>query len=353
MDVAGSSNPRVRLMDPQYHPKRLLSSQSVYSAIEALAGNKLAFCATSGTLRILCYHGVCEDELAEQPWIPQFFVTKSAFDAQLQYLRRNCKVLPLYDALLRLWENRLPRAAVSITFDDGYANNFSVAQILLKKYSIPATIFVATAYVESGELFPFDRLRLLLLYDESTRSRLNARLYLDNPMDFVSKQLCHPWELLARRLPPSVTESLRPLSRAELQMFDRSLIEIGSHTQHHCILTNERPYRRAQEIRGSIDSLEAWLKNPPRLFAFPNGQAADFDESDKTTLRHCGIPAALTTLPGLNRSNTDPFELRRFVVGLNHSPASVAAEVSGATFIFRTIRKFFESRPTESRHSLK
>jgi len=49
--------------------------------------------------------------------------------------------------------------SVAITFDDGHANNLHLAYPMLQKYQLPATIFLSSAYVESGEMYPFLKLK--------------------------------------------------------------------------------------------------------------------------------------------------------------------------------------------------
>jgi hypothetical protein len=50
----------------------------------------------------------------------------------------------------------LPDRCVAVTFDDVYENNYADAVPILGELEIPATVFVATAYIGSGEPFPFD-----------------------------------------------------------------------------------------------------------------------------------------------------------------------------------------------------
>src|SRR5262245_24984674 len=116
----------------------------VFEFFSRAGGDRLVWGLDRHRLRILCYHGVCDDHLAGQPWVPDFFVTASAFERQLQYLRRHARVLPLDEAARKLREGTLPPQAVSITFDDGYANNLHLACPLLVKYGLPATFFLSS-----------------------------------------------------------------------------------------------------------------------------------------------------------------------------------------------------------------
>src|SRR5205085_1443710 len=75
------------------------------------------------------------------------------FDAQMSILKRWFNVLPLKEALARLREGRLPMRAACITFDDGYADNATVAAPILRRHGLPATFFIATDFIDGGEMW--------------------------------------------------------------------------------------------------------------------------------------------------------------------------------------------------------
>ena len=153
----------------------------LYKSFSKLGGDRLIWKARSKYLRILCYHGICEDRLADQPWVPGFFVTASAFERQLEYLHHNACVLSLTESAARLRDGSLPPRCVSITFDDGYANNLSLAYPLLRKYKMHATLFLSSAYMESGELFPFLKMQLIRMSNRVNHDR--APSYKSDPLE--------------------------------------------------------------------------------------------------------------------------------------------------------------------------
>ena len=59
------------------------------------------------------------------------------FDAQLALLEHWFNILPLPDAIRGLREERLPPRPLTITFDDGYADNCTVALPILRHRIIP------------------------------------------------------------------------------------------------------------------------------------------------------------------------------------------------------------------------
>lgn len=314
----------------------------LYGLLAALQGDQLAAALDRGRLRILMYHGFCEDESAGQPWIPAYFVTRSQLAQQLAYLSRHWKILRFSEAVERLCQGELPPRVVCLTVDDGYANNLHIAQPLFQKYSAPATIFLASAYIESGDFYPFDRLRLIRAFAAPGLQPTNGYgeslpAYLNNPIDQVLRDAEPPWREILPKLTEAQRRELRPLTREELRQLDPRVIELGAHSHSHCILRNETPERRRSEIETSLDRVAEWTGRPAHLFSYPNGRQGDFNEADKEVLRARGVLAAVSTIPGANRVGQDPLELKRYPIGLFHDRNSFRAEVSGFRTLLRSV----------------
>ena len=93
-------------------------------------------------LLVLIYHRVLE---TPDPLAPRE-MTAQIFRWQMELLQRYANVLPMHDALRRLADGTLPRRAVCVTFDDGYADNERIALPILREFAIPATVFVTTGF---------------------------------------------------------------------------------------------------------------------------------------------------------------------------------------------------------------
>lgn len=305
----------------------------LYSSFSLTGADRLLWSLGQPRLRILCYHGICEDRLAGEPWMPHFFVKQSVFDQQLRYLSRNARVLPLSEAAARLHAGTLPPRSVCLTFDDGYANNLHLAYPLLQRYETPATIFVSTSYVESGDFFPFLKLKLV-------PSNPARPPYKSSPLDSVMQTVEPAWNDVRLRLTRDQQSALRALTVEETRAFDPLLVELGAHGHTHCILGNETASRRENEIRTSIRRIAGWIGRPVRLFSYPNGQAGDFNEADKGILRTEGIKAAVAGMAGANTSHADPFALRRYPLGLFHDgEGRFSAEVTGFRTALRSLSR--------------
>lgn len=312
--------------------KRLISR-----ALQGMGIERVAWHWNDPSLRILCYHGLCEDRLAAQAWMPGFFVTASAFRRQLEYLKKTAAVLPLSEAVVRMQNGSLPRRAVSITFDDGYANNLHLAAPLLAEYALPATVFLSSAYMESGELFPF--LKVKLIQSKIGRELPPAALpeYKTAPIDQLLEAAGRWWPRVKDTLSQAQIDTLRPLTVAEVRALDGALIELGAHSHTHCILRNETRERREMEILTSIAKVGEWAGRPARLFSYPNGQRDDFAASDKEVLKRRRIQCAVSGISGTNGAAADLLELRRYPVGLYHDETAFRAELTGFRTAWRTL----------------
>ncbi|WP_171903817.1 polysaccharide deacetylase family protein [Cellulosilyticum sp. I15G10I2] len=99
---------------------------------------------------VLMYHSFAETVPKSSQ---SSYVTTKLFEQQLQaLLKNNYTPVSFYD-LHQYIEGKagLPSKPIIITADDGYSNNYTHAYPLLKKYNIPATFFVSTAYVGINE----------------------------------------------------------------------------------------------------------------------------------------------------------------------------------------------------------
>ena len=97
---------------------------------------------------VLMYHRVSDltEAEARSPLMRDLTVAPKDFEEQIRYLVDNgFTFLLARDVEQAVREHRsLPEKAVAITLDDGYKDNFEHAYPILRKYNVPATIFLVT-----------------------------------------------------------------------------------------------------------------------------------------------------------------------------------------------------------------
>ena len=82
----------------------------------------------------------------------------SDFEKQMIYLKKTHEIFN-FKRLNQVFKEgkTLPKRTAIITFDDGYKNNYTEAFPILKKYNIPATIFLTTGHIETNNVFWWDK----------------------------------------------------------------------------------------------------------------------------------------------------------------------------------------------------
>src|SRR5207245_1286003 len=139
---------------------------------------------------------------------------------------------------------------------------------------VPATIFVATAFLDGDRPFPFD-----------------------------------DWQAAGSRWVPP--DSWRPLSTAQCsEMQAGGLIDLGSHTHTHAIF-RARPEAFVNDLRASLNKMSARFGLEQVPFSFPFGIA---DPDLIAAARRSGVLCGLTTQCELVRPWSDPFTWGRFNV---------------------------------------
>jgi peptidoglycan/xylan/chitin deacetylase (PgdA/CDA1 family) len=249
----------------------------------------------------------------------------------MEYLSTNFSILTLEEAVRMLQDRDMPEDAIAITFDDGYRDNFVNAFPILKKLSIPATIFLSTDAVESDRVIWHDRVfsafretRVPFIEGFSDQSRAYCLTSTDDKLkaqkDFLNfvRSQCNEERLrwldwLVEELQVTVGEEVPGLmlSWKEAQAMKTEGIAFGSHTVTHPILSRLPLKQVRREITQSKEIIERKLGSPITAFAYPNGSELDFNNCTKALLRDAGYKCAVTTQFGSNDFNQDLFELRR------------------------------------------
>ncbi len=99
------------------------------------------------------YHAVSDETL---PHVCHLYpvVPAADFEAALFYLKENNNFISYTQLHSHIFENAsLPPKAVHLSFDDGYAECFTVVRPLLLKHEIPCTFFLTTGLIDNQILF--------------------------------------------------------------------------------------------------------------------------------------------------------------------------------------------------------
>lgn len=276
-------------------------------------------------LSILIFHSVWPQA---DPLRPGDIIAED-FDRLMGFVAETFNVLPLTEAVERLATGRLLPRSLCITFDDGYADNHDVALPILTRWDLPATFFVATAFLNGGRMWndiviealrtaPGPELNLTHLglgnhtisswqaRREAVDKLLSALKYLP-----VSERMHQVTELVS--VAGDCNDKPLMMTSAQVRELHNSGMEIGGHTVNHPILFGMPPMQARDEILQGREILEEMVAAPVRLFAYPNGKpGCDYSREHVEMLRRAGFAAAVTTSWGSAVAATDPLQLPRF-----------------------------------------
>ncbi len=228
---------------------------------------------------ILMYHSI---SYSSHPKFERMIVSPMLFEKQMAYLSEH-QYTPMTVTQLMLARTEeghvWPEKPVIITFDDGFADFFTNALPILKKYALPATLYIATAFVNGTS-------RWLHREKETMRRMLT-------------------WE--------------------QVSEISANGIECGAHTQTHPQLDTMSVSQARQEIELSKKILEEHLKQEILSFAYPFGYHTTRVQQ---LVREAGFLSACAVKYAMSTENDDPFALARLMAE-NMSEEDFAARLAG------------------------
>jgi peptidoglycan/xylan/chitin deacetylase (PgdA/CDA1 family) len=305
---------------------------------------------------VLLYHRV-----NEVPSDPQLLcVSRKHFAEHLQVLQDFTR-----PGLLRTLQGALEHTfvrypAVILTFDDGYADNLHYAKPLLEHYEMPATVFVTTDLLGSKAGFWKDVLNRILLRPGNLPKTLKLNINGASVQwdlgaaarygveDFERH---HRWDVSQPNNPTTRQQLYRSLSymlqtasgseqrnvvneivswasvatcnssddcilspEEVIQLARDGLVEVGSHTASHPVLSCLALNEQREEIQQSKRRLEDILGYPVTSFAYPYGGLSHYTPETVVATREAGFKVACSNFEGIVRRNSDMYQLPRFLV---------------------------------------
>jgi peptidoglycan/xylan/chitin deacetylase (PgdA/CDA1 family) len=291
---------------------------------------------------VLNFHRVLPAERARALAVePGMTITPESFRVVLETLVKYFRLVPLSELADCVLELRpFPPRACAITFDDGWRDNHDFAMPELKRFEVPATIFVVTDRVGTlGAFWPDEVCRRLASLPPVQASELAISLGAPSPRADAAglvaawKEMTEgdreaPLAALQRATPDSGDRDRELMTWSELETMHRSGIEIESHGATHALLRGLEPDRLKQELVGSREELERRGFGRHRFFAYPSGQ---YSPELQESVRDAGYRACFALDEGTASLASSPMAIPRLGVhqGIVQSPAHFLSKIPG------------------------
>jgi peptidoglycan/xylan/chitin deacetylase (PgdA/CDA1 family) len=291
-------------------------------------GGPVARGLTGSSARVLMYHRFGDNGAARG-------LPSRVFKQHLEYLTRHFRVRHLGEVVAALREGRPvePRTAV-ITIDDGYADFMAYAYPALVRYEVPATVFLVSRFLDGDLWLWFDAVHYLLTRTAATsrdvsvggellRLDLSSRDARDRAWSTVGERLLRMstsgraaaiislGAALHVSLPPRPTDDYAAMTWDQAAQMDRALIDVGSHTCTHPVLSRCGSEELVYELHQSRRALSARLGRNIDAFAYPHGEPADYNERAMAAVKAAGHTCAVVSYGGPLGGQSDLFQLTR------------------------------------------
>lgn len=324
----------------------------------ALVGSGLA--SLSRTKRatettILTFHGLCNGSGDPDILDWSLHLPVDVFQSVCALLAAEYHVISLSELVeSRKQGTVLPENSVVLTFDDGYASNYELAYPILRKYHLPATVFVTSGFLDGEDMLWFQRVDLalghtrkdkidwkiggkkMILKFENRETRQQALVQLMPELKALpDTDLLNEINRLEQALevstptPEQLPPPMRPLTwNMVCAMSNSGLVQFGGHTHTHPILSRCDSLAMRAEITTCRDRLFTETGIQPVAFSYPNGQPEDFTLDIVRMVEEAGYQCACTTINARIDDSTSLFQLPRY--GSPESVWEAEATVSGA-----------------------
>jgi peptidoglycan/xylan/chitin deacetylase (PgdA/CDA1 family) len=288
----------------------------------------------SQRLLILAYHGISQED--EHEWDASLYMPPDCFRRRMQLLKNsNCTVLPLPEAVERLYAGELPDRCVALTFDDGNYDFYKEAHPILREFDFPVTVYLTTFYSHYNKPV-FDVVSSYLLWKgrgarldfrgitgrEMTTDLSNEaaragaadelrRFAGENKLSAAEKdalaaslaaQLKIDYDaLVAKRL-------LQIMSPAEVKTLADEGVDIQLHTHRHRTPKDRSLFLR--EIEDNRNSIQMMTGMTASHFCYPSGV---YDEAFLPWLEEAKVRSATTCEAGFTSRQSHPLLLPRLL----------------------------------------
>jgi O-antigen/teichoic acid export membrane protein/peptidoglycan/xylan/chitin deacetylase (PgdA/CDA1 family) len=233
---------------------------------------------------VLGYHGVGPSAQGEDPHFLR--IPTEVFEQQLRLLTEaGFEFTTVAELAERAGGGRPPPGLVALSFDDGMYDNHAVLLPILRRFGIPATVYVTTGLIGQR----------------------------------------NPWF--------SPGSDARMMTEDELRELDAAGLEMGAHTVHHADLSQLGEDDCLREMVESRERLEEIVGTPVRTFAYP------YCRYGPVALEAAGKAGFEVAVTGEGRGSWSPLEMKRSMITGNDGLPSFVMK------LWELYQPLFESGP--------
>ena len=293
---------------------------------------------------ILAYHRVLdvEDEDTFPFDIELVSASVAAFAFQMEFLRAHYWPMTFATLLEHIDAGQSPRGAAVVTFDDGFSDNYDNVFPVLRRLGVPATIFLATDYLDRQQTYWYEQVSHSVLATAADRLVLPGRAPIaigrttPERRDII-KGLLQWMKAVPNERRLEAIESVKtqlggmdaplrdprsaPLTWDQVKEMSAAGIEFGSHSVTHPVLSRVGPEQLAHELEASKRRIEETIGKPVDTFAYPVGVEEAYNDAVLAGVRRAGYRLAVTYRTGVaTPGRWDSYAIPRLAIERDTDP---------------------------------
>jgi peptidoglycan/xylan/chitin deacetylase (PgdA/CDA1 family) len=296
---------------------------------------------------IIAYHNVIPDEYFNKNINLDFSIKESELEKQIQLIKKRCQVgLNIYD-----------NNQVTITFDDGYLNQYSIASKILDKHNLKGYFFYCANLLEQDTLL-IDKIQYWIDYVKPgiyTNDKYNIKLEITDNQS-RRKEYHKINKLIKEGIPLKQIHELlnnmcrfedikiekefyklrfTPIKKEQLQQMKLKGHKIGAHSSSHNILSKLTPKQLDKDIQKCRELLDQGTYNTD-TFCYPFGGIQDISESVKEKIKEKGFVSALAFTNEVSQGKYGQYFIPRMTLPMEGNEDLIDFVLSGLYHFFRT-----------------
>ena len=225
----------------------------------------------------------------------------------------------------------------SITFDDGFYNNYKIAAPILKKKKLYATFYLTTSFIEKNETSWIDKIehmiekvktkKIINVFNKKFKIDNNKKMKINflNSIRYFSKKDNTDFDKLVLDIKKQLGFNHKlnnfnnildkKMNWDQVRKLNQSkYFNVGGHTVNHHILSFLSDMETKKEIYDSINAIKKNLKIKIEHYSYPEGLKHTYGKREIKLLKNKGIKMCPSAEFGFNNKNTDLFNLKRIFV---------------------------------------
>ncbi|MBU2979203.1 polysaccharide deacetylase family protein [Alteromonas sp. C1M14] len=274
--------------------------------------------------------------------------TQEQLSAHLAFLKTQFDIVSLNDVKAFVANPKMlsQRRCLTITFDDGYADNYDCAFPILQSHHVPAAFFIATGLIGNSVLPWWDKVAFVLKNSPLNQVKLknwkhpvcfkgDMKLFIRGVLKEIKATGVELEQQIKELEEVSDFQGQYPtpefMSWEQLKLMHQQGMTIGAHSHHHYILSALTDEDILFELQHSKHLLEKNLGINVNAFSYPVGNQSTYNDGVIEALKSSGYELAFNFRPGVNfHVDKKRYDLHRFPIEPNMTPADFKQMVSYA-----------------------